>query len=543
MFLPLDRWSNRLPVLMTLGLLNPNAALSTETCNLPTQTASFLHSTPPISRHNFAMSNVPSQPDDDASNKDAFDPSSSLRNPTTSLNPHHDITTPRHSLPFPPQQLHHLPPQPLSSTNPSHHPSPGSTLAHHQNPIGASTIPYGAAAVPLDTRPRDHLQTYDLFPDISVAPVVPAQEAGPSTFTHDARPPPPHHHHHHQQPPHHSYSNPRLPHAQSSAYASIPLPASSSRITKRTSRAPEGLEQSSSPSAQSPSQRATAGQSSLERRKAHRAYTQKSRNKVNSRFEALLDALPTPPPRLNPRSKAEILEYATETVIRLVSQNNKLELSLALSSTPHLEAWLTDQTQHARTVREVCQPIMRLFTIGLEWKGAEAWAIDSRAPMNQAALGQAWTFVPPPTGRSAFRDDDNNRISELTTFLDSAKGTYYETASNEALAVVYRTGKPAWLSCEYKTFIGFDDSDFATDRTRMALTYGISDALFVPLILYNHVQIVVNFYNMRSRSPSGNPSLQPQTDPKSAIKVATEAIAIIARRFCSLPGVSEFADK
>lgn len=293
---------------------------------------------------------------------------------------------------------------------------------------------------------------------------------------------------------------------------------------------------------QSPSQRTAAAQSSLERRKAHRAYTQKSRNKVNSRFEALLDALPTPPPRLNPRSKAEILEYATETVIRLVSQNNKLELSLALSSTPHLEAWLTDQTQHARTVREVCQPIMRLFTIGLEWKGAEAWAIDSRAPMNTAALGQAWTFVPPPTGRSAFREDDT-RTSELTTFLESAKGTYYTTTCNEALAVVYRTGKPAWLSCEYRTHIGFEEGQLATDRTRMAMTYGISDVLFVPLILYNHVQIVVNFYNMRSRSPSGNPSLQPQTDPKSAIKVATEAIAIIARRFCSLPGVSEFADK
>lgn len=186
---------------------------------------------------------------------------------------------------------------------------------------------------------------------------------------------------------------------------------------------------------------------------------------------------------------------------------------------------------------------MRLFTIGLEWKGAEAWAIDARAPMNTAALGQAWTFVPQQPPRPASLRDDDSRMNELTTFLDSGKGAYYTTSCNEALAVVYRTGKPAWLSCEYKTYIGFDETDFSTERTRMAMQYGISDVLFVPLILYNHVQIVVNFYNMRSRSPSGNPSLQPQTDPKSAIKVATEAIAIVARRFCSLPGVSEFADK
>lgn len=162
--------------------------------------------------------------------------------------------------------------------------------------------------------------------------------------------------------------------------------------------------------------------------------------------------------------------------------------------------------------------------------------------MNTAALGQAWTFLPPPSGRSAFRDDES-RSSELTTFLESAKGSYYTTTCNEALAVVYRTAKPAWLSCEYRTHIGFDETPLATERTRMAMSYGVSDVLFVPLILYNHVQIVVNFYNMRSRSPSGNPSLQPQTDPKSAIKVATEAIAIIARRFCTLPGVSEFAEK
>lgn len=401
-------------------------------------------------------------------------------------------------------------------------------------PIGSS-VQYAA---PID-KPRDHLQSYDLFPDINVPGIVPttqdlAREGAPA-FPIDPKS---------AQPPQSAHGGTamydRNKPQDSMFYANLPI-AGSSRITKRSSQA-DLHDNSPSPSAQSPTPRAMSGQSSLERRKAHRAYTQKSRNKVNSRFEALLDALPTPPPRLNPRSKAEILEYATETVIRLVSQNNKLELHLALSSSPQLEAWLTDQTQSARTVREVCQPIMRLFTIGLEWKGAEVWAIDSRAPMSAASLGQAWTFVPPPSGRGPSREEEA-KMSELTAFLDSGKGNYYTTTSNEALAVVYRTGKPAWLSCEYKAQIGFEDQEFTSDRTRMAQTFGISDALFVPLILYNHVQIVVTFYNMRPRGPTGNSGLQPQIDPKSSIKVATEAIGIIARRFCSLPGVSEFAEQ
>lgn len=393
-------------------------------------------------------------------------------------------------------------------------------------PMG-STVQY---APPVDTRPRDQLN-YDLFPEINLPSIGPSgQDLAREGATHFAVDP---------KAPQGAIERKQA--QEGSFYGHLSAPGASSRITKRTSRG-EVHEHSSSPSVQSPPQLGLTGQSSLERRKAHRAYTQKSRNKVNSRFEALLDALPTPPPRLNPRSKAEILEYATETVIRLVSQNNKLELHLALSSSPQLEAWLTDQTQSARTVREVCQPIMRLFTIGLEWKGAEVWAIDSRAPMNTAALGQAWTFVPPPSGRRPSREEEA-KISELGGFLDSGKGAYYSTTSNEALAVVYRTGKPAWLSCEYKTQVGFEEQEFNTDRTRLAQSYGISDVLFVPLILYNHVQIVVTFYNMRSRSPSGNPALHPQIDPKSSIKVASEAIGIIARRFCALPGVSEFAEQ
>lgn len=463
--------------------------------------------------------------------------------PTLAMaNPPPDHQSPKHS--FDPS----LRPSPsLPQTRPQHFP-PSLHIPQHQHlPPHPSSLPHPVSVPPppqypsvSDPRPRPDLNSYDLFPDIPV-PSHPVPQQHDTTTTTTTPPPPSAA----QFPLDQKQSFDRKQ-TDSPFYTSLPI-ASASRLTKRSSR-PDLHDHSSSPSLQSPSHRPVAhpgqspGQSSLERRKAHRAYTQKSRKKVNSRFEALLDALPTPPPRLNPRSKAEILEYATETVIRLVSQNNKLELHLALSSSPQLEAWLTDHTQTARTVREVCQPIMRLFTIGLEWKGAEVWAIDSRAPMTTASLGQAWTFVPPPSGRRPSREDEA-RISELGAFLDSGKGDYYTTTSNEALAIVYRTGKPAWFSCEYKAQIGFDDQEMSNERTRLAQSYGISDVLFVPLILYNHVQIVVNFYNMRSRTTTPNPALQAQIDPKASIKVASEAINIIARRFCSLPGVSEFAEQ
>lgn len=530
---------------MTLGL---NSSLSTAVPTVKPPTIShqpLLHSPHPSSSTTIAtypMANVAGQPEEDATPKDSFDhtplrtnssfqaphqPSAPISKlsanfqPQDSLPPHHPGASPAHIV----QSAQMVPPPIIP------HPTPIS------NPVG---VQYPQ---PIE-RHKEPLQPYDLFPDINVQGIVtPNQDPTPqSNFSIDPKAP--------QTPQHVIPGQPSsanlYDHRKQNDNLFYPLPVAggpAGRVAKRVNSRPDMHDNSPSPSVQSPTPRTmSTPQSSLERRKAHRAYTQKSRNKVNSRFEALLDALPTPPPRLNPRSKAEILEYATETVIHLVSQNNKLELHLALSSSPQLEAWLTDQTQSARTVREVCQPIMRLFTIGLEWKGAEVWAIDSRAPTSTASLGQAWTFVPPPSGRGPSREEEA-KISELGGFLDSGKGNFYALTSNEALAVVYRSGKPAWLSCEFKAQLGFEDQEFTTERTRMAQNYGISDVLFVPLILYNHVQIVVTFYNMRSRSASGNPGLQPQIDPKSSIKVATEAIGIIARRFCSLPGVSEFAEQ
>lgn len=509
---------------MTLGLQNPQA-VGNPFKAIDKSPQAVLESKELRFVPDFTMANVPGQGEEEGTPKEAFD-ASAIR-PSYQQQPGHRL-----GATFPAQVP--LAPQP--------HPSQmvqSAQMVHASNILGQPSSlgqpsPIGPSvhyAAPVDnSKPRDQLNSYDLFPEINVPTIVPTSQditrEGTTNYPIDPKAP---------QPPHGLYE--RKP-QEPMFYQNLPVAGSSSRVTKRGSRS-DIHDNSPSPSLQSPTSRGLTGQSSLERRKAHRAYTQKSRNKVNSRFEALLDALPTPPPRLNPRSKAEILEYATETVIRLVSQNNKLELHLALSSSPQLEAWLTDQTQSARTVREVCQPIMRLFTIGLEWKGAEVWAIDSRAPMNTASLGQAWTFVPPPSGRGPSREEET-KMTELTGFLDSGKGQYYTTTSNEALAVVYRTGKPAWLSCEYKASVGFEEQEFATDRTRLAQSYGISDVLFVPLILYNHVQIVVTFYNMRSRGPSQNPTLQPQIDPKSSIKVASEAIAIVARRFCSLPGVSEF---
>ena len=473
------------------------------------------------------MANVPGQGEEEGPSKEVFDGSGMRPIPNSQAQAIQQPVT----VPFQTQTAQV--PQTLP-TSQIPHPSMVShahgTMATVQpSPIGAS-VHYAAS---VDPRQREHLSSYDIFSEINVAPGMmtaprtdlPKDGSTPFTGEHKVMA---------------GQSALKAPES-GSYYANVPIAGASSRVTKRTTRG-DLHEQSSSPSQHSPTMRGVSGQSSLERRKAHRAYTQKSRNKVNARFEALLDALPTPPPRLNPRSKAEILEYATETVIRLVSQNNKLELHLALSSSPQLEAWLLEQTQSARTVREVCQPIMRLFTIGLDWNGAEVWAIDARAPTSTASLGQAWTFVPPPSGRRPSREEET-RMSELGGFLDTGKGSYYATTSNEAVAVVYRTGKPAWISCEYNTQLGLDDVEYTCDRTRLASSFGISDVLFIPLILYNHVQIVVKFYNMRARTATGNPTLQPNVDPKSSIKVASEAIAIIARRFCSLPGVSEFAEQ
>lgn len=515
---------------MTLSPLPPSNAILQGLPQIPLQTSPALSTEDSYSliREAFAMSGLPPPQDEDVITKESFSPATARQSRELQ----------RNTLPFRSENLLQMPPSSMTGQGPIIHPTAHPSAIQHAgslplrlSSVGPSTPYIGPGAY--ETRGRDHVtQQYDFFGELPIPQVLHTQEAGSSTM-HELR--------HTSQITAPLY-NPRAANDPAHVYNPNPIPVST-RIEKRRSQVIQGSGRSSSPSTPSPARRQTTTQSSLERRKAHRAYTQKSRNKVNSRFESLLDALPAPPPRLNPRSKAEILEYATETVIRLVTQNNKLELSLALSSTPHLDAWLSEQTQAVRTVREVCHPVMRLFTTGLDWKGCEAWAVDAEAPVDRASLAQAWTYLPPPTPGRIDQQEGQPTTSDLNAFLETGKETYYETTCDEGIAVAYRSAKPGWVSCEYKNFMGFDQTQFSMDRTRLALNYGISDALMVPLVLYNHVQIVLVFYNMRPRSPTGNPAIQPHTDPKSAIKVATETMAILARRFSSLPGVTEFTER
>jgi hypothetical protein len=266
----------------------------------------------------------------------------------------------------------------------------------------------------------------------------------------------------------------------------------------------------------------------IARLKAHRAYTQKSREKVNVRFNALMEALPPPPPRVNPRSKAEILQYSVQQVLFLRQRNTQLEMRLALTSEAELSQWIHEKTKDATTIREVTQPILELFCVGLGWEACDVWAIDARAPRDRPALGQAWTFIPPQMNMDS--DQDQIKAASLEAFLMSGRAMYFTITDTEAISTSYATGSPMWLDCRNPSIrYGRHAASATCERSRLATQHGISDMLIVPLQLYNQVQIVAAFYTTnRQRNSSASVDA---FDPASIVRKTETVIALLAKKF------------
>jgi hypothetical protein len=266
----------------------------------------------------------------------------------------------------------------------------------------------------------------------------------------------------------------------------------------------------------------------MARLKAHRAYTQKSREKVNVRFNALMEALPPPPPRVNPRSKAEILQYSVQQVLSLRQRNTHLEMRLALTSEAELAAWIHEKTQDATTIREVTQPVLELFCVGLGWEACDVWAIDARAPRDRPALGQAWTFMPPQMNMDS--DQDQIKAASLEAFLISGRAMYFTINDTEAISTSYASGSPMWLDCRNPSMrYGLHAASATCDRSRLATQHGIADMLIVPLQLYNQVQVVAAFYTT-SQQRSSSASIT-AFDPASIVRKTENVISVLAKKF------------
>ncbi|KAK1867485.1 hypothetical protein I4F81_009992 [Pyropia yezoensis] len=109
----------------------------------------------------------------------------------------------------------------------------------------------------------------------------------------------------------------------------------------------------------------------LTRLENHRAYTKRSRAKVNDRFKLLAQVLPRPPPTVNVRSKAEVLDYTIEVILRALARNRRLEVSLALTSGPLMDAFVAEGTAAARCITDVTEWLFHFMVEAFGFLAAE----------------------------------------------------------------------------------------------------------------------------------------------------------------------------
>lgn len=256
------------------------------------------------------------------------------------------------------------------------------------------------------------------------------------------------------------------------------------------------------------------------RRAAHRGYTQKSRQKVNALYNELLTVLPPlPPNHATPRSKAGILDYAIEHAQLLRSSMIALEMKVALSTPEELGLWFSSYTAGACTIREVAQPILDLFCIGMGWSGAEGWSLDSDSSSSMAFFKQSWTHIPSSESLEYRRQGQRNGTEVLSKYelaaarneqgeRDSLLESFFTTGSNllipasraSFLSAVQSSGSPSYITAPVQS-AAQNPSDqllaritLATNGNLKCAAARVSTIFTVPLCMYGRVQMLLVFY-------------------------------------------------
>lgn len=291
----------------------------------------------------------------------------------------------------------------------------------------------------------------------------------------------------------------------------------------------------------------------IARRAAHRGYTQKSREKVNARFNELLAVLPPlPSNHAIPRSKAGILDYAIEHAQLLRSSVAALEIKVALSSPEELATWFSKYTAGACTIREVAQPILDLFCIGMGWTGAEGWALDADGA-SASYFKQAWTHLPSSDsleyrrqGRrneaealskyelAAARNEQSERNSLLESFFATGSNLLIPASRSSCMSIVQSSGEPSYISAPVQS-AAQNPSDqllsritFAANGTLKCAAARVSAVLTVPLCMYGRVQMVLMFYGTEPMKYDTHQDMYSAAAENTAKRIAEITLA----RYC-----------
>jgi len=95
-----------------------------------------------------------------------------------------------------------------------------------------------------------------------------------------------------------------------------------------------------------------------------KSHTRRCREKVNEKFANLLEALPSAPPGVEVKHKAQILEYTLQVFRALLARRNRLRVDIALASETSLRDWCETQPLSA---------FAALYARKHRWPYVETW--------------------------------------------------------------------------------------------------------------------------------------------------------------------------
>eukprot|EP00190_Bangiopsis_sp_CCMP1999_P003724 CAMPEP_0198731526 /NCGR_PEP_ID=MMETSP1475-20131203/30480_1 /TAXON_ID= ORGANISM="Unidentified sp., Strain CCMP1999" /NCGR_SAMPLE_ID=MMETSP1475 /ASSEMBLY_ACC=CAM_ASM_001111 /LENGTH=379 /DNA_ID=CAMNT_0044494501 /DNA_START=21 /DNA_END=1160 /DNA_ORIENTATION=+ len=208
------------------------------------------------------------------------------------------------------------------------------------------------------------------------------------------------------------------------------------------------------------------------RKQDHNCHTRRSREKLNDKFERLVNILPktSSDVELKLKHKAQVLDHTVVVLDSLLNDVRLLEMELALMSRENTIQWIEKIVRDAKTSVEAFRPFLEILCLRNEDVVAELWSVDSpeggRCSLIRSAvsprLGSISDHAAPHTGTAA--------LGELPTVRQCVRSMRSLRADTNAV----RSAQARWGR-------------------------KLSDGIAVPIIFCGRVKLVGVFYHDGAR--------------------------------------------
>ncbi|KAI0565919.1 GAF-like protein [Gracilaria domingensis] len=212
------------------------------------------------------------------------------------------------------------------------------------------------------------------------------------------------------------------------------------------------------------------------------SHTRRCRAKVNNNFDRLLEVLPNPPPGVEVKHKAQILQYAIDFYRHVSCKNRQLEMKLALRSPAEMYRWVQSVVSATPNLKDALKSFMAMICITKNWKYAELWAPQTRGGSSSVALRYVTGALPPTVG--------GEELQRLRTYRGHSR-KYKFPPRTGVPGRVFLTMRPEWLPLL--------NDPIAFPRAPHAVRNNVEVTFAVPVIVNGAVQMIVEFYDTERR--------------------------------------------